>query len=994
MKEHKIDSSEISVVVQGPVSKDTTAECLKSIRKHLKNAQIILSTWDGADFSGLDYDIAVTSPDPGAFACDVIDNSIPNNINRQIISTNRGLKEISRKYTVKLRSDFKLTSAGFIDYFGKFPQVDSKYAFFKEKIVACSVYSRNPRCKFSQLVMPYCPSDFFHFGLSEDIKKLFEMELITDDEDKLYFKLHPAKQAEQRYKEGLCRFMPEQYLWINTVKKYIKDIDCEHRDQITDKNTVLTEQTFAHNLVFASKKELGVDSFKYNLFTKGIPQNCFTHQDWLCLYRKYCLNQHSQFIGYLARIKAKCTKYKLLNMKILSGPKLKLKGLMHKKITKLEGIAKHAQKYDYISFDIFDTLLFRTVDPSWIPMHLTGLYAEMLLKPICPKINGQSFNQLRNKFVNDNNLKNIRAGLDPEYELSDILKKILLHYEIDQSLIPELVKKIVENEIQREINCLYLNPKTIKTLEKLKRDGKKLIALSDMYLPQEEIIKILEHFQIAQYFDEIRVSSRHKLVKHTGNAYKKLIEDRPDLNKKILHIGDNLISDALAPKAQGVSSIWLKDKLNEKRRTKICDFRLRRKNLYDYTAKLFPIKSYSKDKGLKSFIKEPFALDMNNFVFEMMIKTYAKGINVIYFLERDGNLFKDIFEKLLPNITLFSNMPEVKLELLNISRKDSACLINLNSIDTVINRANRVNKPKAFSCEHVIGCFGLKLEDFEDFAQREILKNDSSREFFNKIYDAQIKPLILKRREKVVAYLTEKGILNYKNIGLADIGWGGTTQRDIQNFLKNESPHSTCFGFYYATDTRIADLKDFSYGYQDGTKLFYGYSFIEFLIKEYFKTNQDKLLQIEEKPFLKKTYETNDFSRKTIVDFGEKFSKIVNEHCLLPNDISDYSKTIIRNVMQHPPFNLTKDMDDILFSLDRKIGDEYMPIVPLLKNRAAHEPLYKKAQWVQASLVRSGFMQKNPPAPDKFKLLYSFYHFIDKIKYSTNTLKKRMKYRF
>ena len=65
-----IDSKEISVIVQGAVDKKITPKTLKSVRKYLPNAEIILSTWEGTDISGLDYDIVLLSKDPGAYIFD------------------------------------------------------------------------------------------------------------------------------------------------------------------------------------------------------------------------------------------------------------------------------------------------------------------------------------------------------------------------------------------------------------------------------------------------------------------------------------------------------------------------------------------------------------------------------------------------------------------------------------------------------------------------------------------------------------------------------------------------------------------------------------------------------------------------------------------------------------------------------------------------------------------------------------------------------------
>jgi hypothetical protein len=100
-----IDFKDISVVVQGPVigknaNKKTerhTELCLESIRKYLPGAYIILSTWKGSDFSGLDYDSVVENDDPGGN----IMGDFSKNCFRQIVSSLNGLKTVKTKYALK-----------------------------------------------------------------------------------------------------------------------------------------------------------------------------------------------------------------------------------------------------------------------------------------------------------------------------------------------------------------------------------------------------------------------------------------------------------------------------------------------------------------------------------------------------------------------------------------------------------------------------------------------------------------------------------------------------------------------------------------------------------------------------------------------------------------------------------------------------------------------------------------------------------------------------
>ncbi len=143
--EEKITSRDISVVVQGPIHKTRTKKCLQSIRKNLPEAEIILSTWKGSDISSFErlYDILVENEDPGnALLRENAGKKLYNNLNRQLLSTQEGLKKASRKYAMKLRSDMILADNRFLNSFDRFQKRSENYVLFKHKILTCSLFTR------------------------------------------------------------------------------------------------------------------------------------------------------------------------------------------------------------------------------------------------------------------------------------------------------------------------------------------------------------------------------------------------------------------------------------------------------------------------------------------------------------------------------------------------------------------------------------------------------------------------------------------------------------------------------------------------------------------------------------------------------------------------------------------------------------------------------------------------------------------------------------
>lgn len=299
-----IDTKDISVVVQGAVV-EYASICLASIREHLPGAEIVLSTWKGSNVDGLDFDKLVLSDDPGGFDCMNDDFFRKNNIDRQVVSTRAGLQASKKKYAVKLRTDFSLSSHGFLNWWGKYAKRSTE-SWFTERLISCTIFARNARSLEWQL--PAHPSDFFFFGLRSDLLELFDMPPISDEE-RIWF----AQKFPKEFRYELHRFVPEQFLWMNLLRKHIacKTDLPEHAHDVRKETIRLTERSFAGNLVLLSPEQLGIDSAK-NLFNNDRPDTCYTHFDWLGLYAWYCGKNPFPYCVYRLKTGLRNAKTKLV----------------------------------------------------------------------------------------------------------------------------------------------------------------------------------------------------------------------------------------------------------------------------------------------------------------------------------------------------------------------------------------------------------------------------------------------------------------------------------------------------------------------------------------------------------------------------------------------------------------------------------------------------------------------------------------------------------
>ena len=275
-----INSKDISVIVQGGIN-EYTKKSLISIRKCFPNAQIILSTWNGSNVSGLEYDKVVFSEDPGGIVIDDRSGTI-NNVNRQIISTKAGIKIATRKYFLKTRTDIFWTNSKIVEYFGVF-DIEYKSLHFKNRLLVCNYYTRNPRV----LPIPFHISDWIVFGTSQDVILFYENVECQKIEEMRWFETHPR--ANRRfYTNLLVRFVPEQHIFMSFLRKYYT-LNCNCFYDANEKNIQLTEEVIAKDFVVLDyKKQIEVTFLKYNPNKYLEKFTLISHRYWRKLYREYC----------------------------------------------------------------------------------------------------------------------------------------------------------------------------------------------------------------------------------------------------------------------------------------------------------------------------------------------------------------------------------------------------------------------------------------------------------------------------------------------------------------------------------------------------------------------------------------------------------------------------------------------------------------------------------------------------------------------------------
>ena len=178
-----IADEKISFIVQGQIS-NLTKKTTTSIRLFFPQSTIIISTWKNNKIDDLDYDSLILSDDPGGVEAKVSGGSV--NTLRQIISTSEGLKKCNTESVAKITSDMIFYGNNLPLYYEKYKNFERNSEIFSSRVLILENGTLNPRGLYE---MPYHFGDWFYFGKTKDIKKIFDINFSKEDELKNAFLL-------------------------------------------------------------------------------------------------------------------------------------------------------------------------------------------------------------------------------------------------------------------------------------------------------------------------------------------------------------------------------------------------------------------------------------------------------------------------------------------------------------------------------------------------------------------------------------------------------------------------------------------------------------------------------------------------------------------------------------------------------------------------------------------------------------------------------------
>ena len=455
-----------------------------------------------------------------------------------------------------------------------------------------------------------------------------------------------------------------------------------------------------------------------------------------------------------------------------------------------------------IIFDVFDTLLVR-------PLLNAESIKRIIARRVPPEV-GQLFLQYR---LEAENLARIDKKRDVElHEIYTYLQKLT-------RLSKEEIQYLQNIEVIVERNSVGLREEAAKLLSLLSKNNN-IVLSSDMFLPLDIIRDILDEHDIHGYTN-IFVSSSTGIRKDTGEFYKYILKEYSLEPSDIAVVGDNERSDAQIPGDMGMLPIHVLRPVEIARghpRWAALIHRFERLDDLDSELSLgLLLRKHFSALQFINFDPHQFVpLTPYNWGYTLvgpLLVGFAQwllevsrrdGIQKLYFLSREGQIIKSIFDCWTEDLSGPSS------EYLIVSRR-AVTVAGISNFEDIL----EIAKPDFFGASlghFLLYRYGIDLAKVSHLVNL----NDEVNIKFNKFNNPSrlvdilrcVEPFIIEQalneRQGLVRYLYEKGLdeIDLK-VAVVDIGYGGTIQLYLNKILGREIG-----GYYIITDNRIERVSE------------------------------------------------------------------------------------------------------------------------------------------------------------------------------------------
>ncbi len=458
-----------------------------------------------------------------------------------------------------------------------------------------------------------------------------------------------------------------------------------------------------------------------------------------------------------------------------------------------------------VVFDIFDTLLTRPLLDPEMTKHIVAHRVDDKTGRIYLEYRALAESQARQK-----------AGRDVDLNL--VYTEFLALSGLDCTVVDQLQQ--LEQTIEQDI--VVPRPEAIALMQFVIASGKRVILASDMYLPRSIVESMLQQHGILGWH-ALYLSSDIGVRKDTGELYQQLLAQENISRGAVIVIGDNEHSDVQIPSELGIRSYHILRPVELARATprleSLIENSLYRPALNEQLTLGSIVQAgfsslyYPSFSAANLFTPSPWIIGyaivgpvILSFVQWLASEARTKGISRLYFLAREGQILKTVYDRWVTG-----QSEAVSSDYLILSRRaiTVATITDLEDIYSIASTQYYSNNLAHFIHER----YGVTLSDTEcEELERQGVWKKNKQVNVEKGNMEHLKPVLQTLQQRILdaaqaerpgllAYLDTIGLSDSSNAAIVDIGYSATIQGYLNRLLARK-----IHGYYLVTTNRAEEV--------------------------------------------------------------------------------------------------------------------------------------------------------------------------------------------
>jgi HAD superfamily hydrolase (TIGR01549 family) len=359
--------------------------------------------------------------------------------------------------------------------------------------------------------------------------------------------------------------------------------------------------------------------------------------------------------------------------------------------------------------------------------------------------------------------------------------------------------KARELDVERAVSAAH--PTVMSIVADARAMGKRVVFVSDMYLPTSFIAELLRKAGYDADDESVFVSSTYRESKGSGRLFRRMLASIGAQPREVVHLGDNPHADVEQARRVGIRAFLIeKAELRAERSAPWGDGGVGAAVARGVaTRSLFANGAPTGFWHRFGYRQAPLYFGFAEWLRDQLI---ADGFEHVYFLSRDGHVMRRAFEAIGADRTISTSYLYASRRAFNVPaivQLDEAALRFLEHGHVGMRVRHYLERVHLDGKAHLGAIRAVGFSDADAIVRHD---DADDRTRLRALFERLEGPLLQRaydERVMLMRYLGQEGVLNRARIAVVDLGWHGTLQESLASTLRTAGYDISVYGYYLGT---------------------------------------------------------------------------------------------------------------------------------------------------------------------------------------------------